>query len=805
MIGLSSGSSTAFRTTGIGADVLMGWYVARANTAALAGSPAQLSGASSGRAQSVDDVAPPWDPDAAPSPSEDLARRALATGLFLDDEGYDGYSDTDAPQSQKQLFALHQALKKLTAIAGESADKTTLDGRRNFLDRRFQEGMAQVAEFLSTAEYTEINVVAREPRLFAETQTVILRGSDIYATGVLHDGDFDAEVDGFLGARTFSITVHKNGADTNIDIDLSEMGATTRSLDNVADYINTKLDAAGMATKFKRVKIGEPDEDGVIAGSRFGFEVQGILTEKLSFSSAASGSGAIYLAGTSGHATDDTTMAGQLSKFTHLGDAAPVRESSTRFETLADGAVADSDDEDNPIAAIEGDGLSIISAQVGADGGLYVLATTDIATGDNLAVRGEQDVVLARYDSTGKRLWTRSLGASGTAEGRSLAVGADGSITVAGVITGDLGSTIDVGGTDGFVTRFDADGVEQWTQRIGGLSDDAVDSVTVAADGTVYVAGRTRNALGAGPSGGDGNLDAFVRAFDTDGATLWTRQFGDADNERASAVTLADDGSLIVASIEDGEGFVRKFSTADGTSPAVWEYALGDMDEGFISAVHADATGIYITGAARAGMTLASSPVAHSGARDAFVIALDDGANPTVRFETFIGSESEDVARDIVVADGAIYIAGYTDGEMPSGGELIGSRNGFVSKLDATTGSLAWSHQVAGRNGFSEGAALVYQSDGSSDLDVFGLPTGAMFYEDDNTITTRTSARAGDSFYVSVDGGRKRKIIIDADDSYRSLTFKINAVLVLDGKASVSRTSGGDKLMLKPQIGRAHV
>jgi len=142
-----------------------------------------------------------------------------------------------------------------------------------------------------------------------------------------------------------------------------------------------------------------------------------------------------------------------------------------------------------------------------------------------------------------------------------------------------------------------------------------------------------------------------------------------------------------------------------------------------------------------------------------------------------------------------------TDGEMPSGGELIGSRNGFVSKLDATTGSLAWSHQVAGRNGFSEGAALVYQSDGSSDLDVFGLPTGAMFYEDDNTITTRTSARAGDSFYVSVDGGRKRKIIIDADDSYRSLTFKINAVLVLDGKASVSRTSGGDKLMLKPQPG----
>jgi len=153
------------------------------------------------------------------------------------------------------------------------------------------------------------------------------------------------------------------------------------------------------------------------------------------------------------------------------------------------------------------------------------------------------------------------------------------------------------------------------------------------------------------------------------------------------------------------------------------------------------------------------------------------------------------------VADGAIYIAGYTDGDMPSGGELIGSRNSFVSKLDATTGALAWSQQVVGRNGFANGAALAYQSDGSSDLDVFGLPTGALFYEDDNDVTTRTSARDGDSFYVSINGRYKRKITVEAGDTYRDLTFKINERLVLDGKATVSRSSDGDKLRITPNPG----
>ena len=68
-------------------------------------------------------------------------------------------------------------------------------------------------------------------------------------------------------------------------------------------------------------------------------------------------------------------------------------------------------------------------------------------------------------------------------------------------------------------------------------------------------------------------------------------------------------------------------------------------------------------------------------------------------------------------------------------------------------------------------------------------------------ITARSSVREGDHFYVSVDGGRKKKITIDADETMRSLTFKLNAALVLDANADVRRSAGGDMLRITPKEG----
>ena len=55
----------------------------------------------------------------------------------------------------------------------------------------------------------------------------------------------------------------------------------------------------------------------------------------------------------------------------------------------------------------------------------------------------------------------------------------------------------------------------------------------------VYLTGYTSIALGADPA--LGGTDAFIMQFDGDtGATLWTRQFGTAGNDRAFGIAFFD-------------------------------------------------------------------------------------------------------------------------------------------------------------------------------------------------------------------------------------------------------------------------
>lgn len=773
MVGLFGGGiATGFAPLSIGVDVLTVWYQAR-SVEAVARAPA-----SSASAAQKSSVTPPWDPGAKPAPLEELRRSVLASGRFIDADDLAGYSDKNAPLDHKKLFALHQALKALRAIAEEAVGKTVLGARRAFLDRRFQEGLAQVDAFLATANFESLAVARGAPVEKIQTNLSIPRTRDVFTTGVLHDGDYDAEVDGFQGDVAFTITAKRFAGDVVVDIDLADM-TDPRTLDNVADFINQKLADAALVSRFKRVKLGAADASGVVSGSHFGFEISGVSTERLVFSAPTS-TASLTLAGVSGAKTEEAGTAGQVTRITDL-DVTPVVSPSRRLET----------------AAAE-DGITVKAAKAASDGGVYVLGTATGALASGLTPIGDQDAVLVKYDSTGRQVWARALGATGSAEGLSLAVDADGDVIVAGAVTGALGTTVDRGGSDVFVARYTAKGAEEWVQRLGTLADDAATALTVGADGTIYVAGRTGATITGASNGGQ---DAFVRALDADGATLWTRQIGTSGTDVASALAIADDGELLMATVEDGQGILRKLDADDGGAAAIWEHVLGDLDFGSIAGIAVDGTSIYVAGAARSGYALTGSVLAHSGARDAFVVRLEDGAAPTQTWGTFVGGAGEDVAADILVYDGAVYIAGRTASDLPGGGTLVGDKNAFVTRLDVADGAVAWSTEIAGRGGIAEGAGLVVDAQGSSALEKLGLPRGELVYADSRVIAERSAARAGDYFYIRVNGGAKRKVTIDADDTMRALSFKVQAALVLDGEAKVKRLANGDALEIAPKEG----
>jgi hypothetical protein len=70
---------------------------------------------------------------------------------------------------------------------------------------------------------------------------------------------------------------------------------------------------------------------------------------------------------------------------------------------------------------LEGTISTVHKTMTGPDGSLYVLADVD-GTTSTQTIKGDQDVALLKYDSSGKLLYARTLGAANTATGYNMAI-----------------------------------------------------------------------------------------------------------------------------------------------------------------------------------------------------------------------------------------------------------------------------------------------------------------------------------------------------------------------------------------------
>jgi uncharacterized delta-60 repeat protein len=175
-----------------------------------------------------------------------------------------------------------------------------------------------------------------------------------------------------------------------------------------------------------------------------------------------------------------------------------------------------------------GDGIA-----VGPDGNLYVAGTTARPGGI-----GQADVVLLSIDPTGVLRWQTQYAAGDSVDARGgVAVGADGSIAVAGAITASAGGSIDM---EALVAKFAPDGSLAWDRGWGGRSGDTGEGVAIAPDGTVLLAGNT-NSFGAGID------DAFLLRLSPNGRRIDASLWGGAAIDHANDVAVAAGGTIHLA------------------------------------------------------------------------------------------------------------------------------------------------------------------------------------------------------------------------------------------------------------------
>lgn len=254
-----------------------------------------------------------------------------------------------------------------------------------------------------------------------------------------------------------------------------------------------------------------------------------------------------------------------------------------------------------------GTSVSTFASDIGtgavADGtGIYVVGFCETLPGQPPSAAA--DVFVRKYDRDGNQVWTRQFGSSGNDQSREVAVDETG-VSVVGIATNGtaLPGHTSAGLNDAIVGKYSTSGNLLWTRQFGTANDDVAYGVAGHA-GSVYVAGSVgfSGALPGQTSAG-GTADAFVRKYDASGNELWTRQFGTAGNDQAFGVA-ADATGAYIAGMTDGalagqatvgllDIFVRKYDT-DGN--VLWTRTFGTAGGDKATAVALDASDMYVAG-----------------------------------------------------------------------------------------------------------------------------------------------------------------------------------------------------------------
>jgi hypothetical protein len=758
-------------------------------------------------------VAPtaPWTKLPTPADASAAVKAALSGRKYIDENA----SQLDLPGASadyRKMFALYQGLSTLADVAHrmESKGLTSLD--KTQIKTAFARGMAEIQAYIDKVQFDQIRLTQGETAESVKSKLGAPKSKTEYVTEPLTSSTSEP-VPAFEGAVNFTISVKRLSTTHQVAIDLDEMGAQPRTIGNVINFINGKLEAEGLETRIQTQRIPGETRSVTVGGKsvplppgpdQWALKVKVGTSETVSFDAPAAN--AVYVAQTVGNpdpdgkpSTNDAVLQRQLLKFQTDTSTVPAPAQGAGEANWVDGRVF--------AQTLGPEVANVRSSKVGPDGSVYMLADVKAATSGQ-EIKGEQDVALLKYDSAGKLIYARTLGAASSATGLALAVSADGQVAVAGAVTGDLGGATNgplnsapgSGLSDSFVTLYDADGQELWTQRRGARLEDEASQLAFGADGTVYVGGRARSSM---PNAGSvGGWDSYVQAFKADSTgkvqTLFTQGFGTAGSDKPAGLVV-DGNALVTASIEDGRAVLRRFDLTSGTPTLTATRDLGDLMGGDIAGLALDGGQVVLAGTtANAALSAGVVSRAHAGGTDAFAVRLNASLAPaTADRIAYYGGAGDDRAASLAVAGGQVWIGGSAGADLP-GEEPMGTKDGFLARLDVATGAVEWSQRFTGKDGYATPTAIAVDPAGASVLDRLGLPKGELQLSDSARVTALSALRPGDQFTVQAGLGRTNTITIEDKDTLDTLAQKIRRAAGFQAKVSIVTADGMRQLKIEP-------
>jgi len=155
-------------------------------------------------------------------------------------------------------------------------------------------------------------------------------------------------------------------------------------------------------------------------------------------------------------------------------------------------------------------------------------------------------------------MWAESFGDSGYQFTRAVAVDTSGNAVVVGSFAGSVdfggGSLTSEGGNDVFVAKLGPKGEHLWSKRFGNWNEQVGFGVAVDSDGNILLTGMFDGSIDLG---GDtltsaGTKDVFLAKLNRDGGHIWSKKFGDGTNQIGQSVAVDAHGNVALCGSFEG-------------------------------------------------------------------------------------------------------------------------------------------------------------------------------------------------------------------------------------------------------------
>jgi hypothetical protein len=346
-----------------------------------------------------------------------------------------------------------------------------------------------------------------------------------------------------------------------------------------------------------------------------------------------------------------------------------------------------------------------------------------------LAIAGSSDLQFADAQKSGDEPdleFIRQFGTSEVDQAVDVSADSSGNVYVVGGTDGAFPGQTNEGESDAFIRKYNSDGDEQWTRQFGTSDSDSASGVSVDSSGNVYVVGFTSGELpGQTSEGGVG--DAFIRKYNSDGDEQWTRQFGTSSQDAASGVSVDSSGNVYVVGGTDGE--LPGQTSEGGVGDAFIRKYNSDGDEQWTRQFGTDgedtAFGVSVDssgGVYVVGLTRAAFPGQTNEGGESDAFIRKYNSDGDEQWTRQFGTDGDDFARDVFAdSSGNVYVVGSFGGAEDEDEVIIGG-DAFIRKYNSD-GDEQWTRQF----GTSEGdAANGVSADSSGGVYVVG-ETGGEF------------------------------------------------------------------------------